>query len=163
MKIFCCMQPILKIIKSASTLTLSCKHHNAESYLNSSFVFLIILSFTISLHLYFVEVTGLPAKVWNFWYYYSSLHFLPICVGWTLLPTSPDNRGMLSSLSLSLLIILKLMDNIKIVSNKCLFEICKVPGERVVGSYVLDDLKEYVPVHLQSTAEVHLCTFIFMF
>ncbi|ESR43047.1 hypothetical protein CICLE_v100108862mg, partial [Citrus x clementina] len=48
---------------------------------------------------------------------------------------------------------IELMDNIKIVSNKCVFEICKVPGERVVGSYVLDDLKEYVPVHLQSTAE----------
>ena len=74
-----------------------------------------------------------------------------------------QSRYAFISLSLSLLIILKLMDNIKIVSNKCVFEICKVPGERVVGSYVLDDLKEYVPVHLQSTAEVHLCTFIFMF
>ncbi|KAJ4705608.1 putative Vacuolar protein sorting-associated protein [Melia azedarach] len=29
----------------------------------------------------------------------------------------------------------------------------EVPGERVVGSYALDDLKECIPVHLQSTAE----------
>ncbi|XP_044509521.1 uncharacterized protein LOC123228248 isoform X4 [Mangifera indica] len=29
----------------------------------------------------------------------------------------------------------------------------EVPGERVVGSYVLDDLKDYIPVHLPLTAE----------
>ncbi|XVE86346.1 hypothetical protein DITRI_Ditri18aG0027900 [Diplodiscus trichospermus] len=29
----------------------------------------------------------------------------------------------------------------------------EVPGERVVGSFALDDLKEYMPVHLQSTSE----------
>ncbi|KAI9153087.1 hypothetical protein LWI28_005759 [Acer negundo] len=31
--------------------------------------------------------------------------------------------------------------------------IVEVPGERVLGSYILDDLKDYVPVHLHSTAE----------
>ncbi|KAK8498349.1 hypothetical protein V6N12_032902 [Hibiscus sabdariffa] len=29
----------------------------------------------------------------------------------------------------------------------------EVPGERMVGSFALDDLKEYMPVHLQSTSE----------
>ncbi|KAK6259268.1 hypothetical protein SCA6_013742 [Theobroma cacao] len=29
----------------------------------------------------------------------------------------------------------------------------EVPGERIVGSFSLDDLKEYMPVHLQSTSE----------
>ncbi|TXG57716.1 hypothetical protein EZV62_015545 [Acer yangbiense] len=31
--------------------------------------------------------------------------------------------------------------------------IVEVPGERVLGSYILDDLKDYIPVHLHSTAE----------
>ncbi|KAL5806155.1 hypothetical protein ACOSQ4_028888 [Xanthoceras sorbifolium] len=31
--------------------------------------------------------------------------------------------------------------------------IVEVPGERVLGSYILDDLKDYMPVHLHSTAE----------
>ncbi|KAF5748859.1 putative vacuolar protein sorting-associated protein 13B-like isoform X3 [Tripterygium wilfordii] len=31
--------------------------------------------------------------------------------------------------------------------------IVEVPGERVIGSYALDDLKEHVPVHLPSTSE----------
>ncbi|XVF23437.1 hypothetical protein REPUB_Repub13aG0038400 [Reevesia pubescens] len=30
----------------------------------------------------------------------------------------------------------------------------EVPGERIVGSFALDDLKEHLPVHLQSTSEV---------
>ncbi|KAJ0027885.1 hypothetical protein Pint_36533 [Pistacia integerrima] len=34
----------------------------------------------------------------------------------------------------------------------------EVPGERVVGSYILDDLKDHIPVHLPATAEVHLFT-----
>ncbi|KAJ6967004.1 vacuolar sorting-associated protein [Populus alba x Populus x berolinensis] len=29
----------------------------------------------------------------------------------------------------------------------------EVPGQRVIGSYALDDLKEYIPVHLKATAE----------
>lgn len=33
-------------------------------------------------------------------------------------------------------------------------EICKVPGERVVGSYTLDDVKDYTPVCLSATSEV---------
>ncbi|KAK0593755.1 hypothetical protein LWI29_009968 [Acer saccharum] len=32
--------------------------------------------------------------------------------------------------------------------------IVEVPGERVLGSYILDDLKDYIPAHLHSTAEV---------
>jgi hypothetical protein len=35
-----------------------------------------------------------------------------------------------------------------------LIETCKVPGQRVIGSYALDDLKEYIPVQLKATAEV---------
>lgn len=38
-----------------------------------------------------------------------------------------------------------------------LIEMCKVPGERVIGSYALDDLKEYIPVQMKTTAEV--CSF----
>lgn len=33
-------------------------------------------------------------------------------------------------------------------------KISKVPGERVVGSYALDDVKEYAPVYLTGTSEV---------
>lgn len=50
------------------------------------------------------------------------------------------------------------MDGFVNFSNELLFENCKVPGERVVGSYVLDDLKDYIPVHLPLTAEVYLFT-----
>ncbi|XWS30007.1 hypothetical protein CRYUN_Cryun24cG0081100 [Craigia yunnanensis] len=38
----------------------------------------------------------------------------------------------------------------------------EVPGERMVGSFALDDLKEYMPVHLQSTSEVHFSAINFI-
>lgn len=41
------------------------------------------------------------------------------------------------------------------VTNLILDEILKVPGVRVVGSYTLDDVKEYAPVYLPSTSEVY--------
>lgn len=31
----------------------------------------------------------------------------------------------------------------------------KVPGERVIGVYSLDELREYVPIHLKPTSEVY--------
>lgn len=35
----------------------------------------------------------------------------------------------------------------------------KVPGERVLGSYALDDVKEYMPVYLPSSSEVYYICF----
>lgn len=35
-----------------------------------------------------------------------------------------------------------------------LFGRCKVPGKRVLGSYALDDVKEYSPVQVPSSSEV---------
>lgn len=41
---------------------------------------------------HFVEATDLPAKMWDFWDYCSLLCILPLCLGWTLLPT-PSSCG----------------------------------------------------------------------
>lgn len=46
------------------------------------------------------------------------------------------------------------MNGYQLLSIHLLFDSCKVPGERIVGSYALDDLKEYTAVHLKATSEV---------
>lgn len=38
-----------------------------------------------------------------------------------------------------------------------------MPGERVIGSYTLDDVKEYTPVNLPATSEVYLSAFLQLF
>lgn len=120
----------------------------------SVFSLLLLQLFYLALSLWhFAEVADLPAEMWIFWNSYSLLHINSLCLGWTLLSPSACSWGM---------VILKWNGFFWWWSQSV--KLCQVPGERVLGSYAIDDVSANSLVYLPATSEVlFLCALILLF